>query len=138
VVTVSEYELPNGESVEVHSPDYANPRFLIHRERPIKHDIMYDWCITVQTPDGIIEFPKELGQHVDAAFAESHRERSADIVTWELGQEADGYGVRKLSRFVDRLDQDDRLRIVRIRDYELDHKDYTVEIEIVNTAGACR
>jgi len=114
--------------VEVKEVDWSNPRFLIRRERPIKHGYMYDWCIIVQTPDGITEFPAVLSRFIDAAFAEQHMERTGDNVTWELGTKADGR-TTKLENLVGHVQDDDRLRLVRVREHDRAHRDYTVEVE---------
>jgi hypothetical protein len=130
-MTMSETATTEFETLE---PDYSNPRFLIQRQRPVKHGLVYDWYISVQTPDGITEFPAVLGRFIDAAFAEQHMERSGDNVTWELGTKADGR-TTKLANLVDHIQDDDRLRLVRVREHDRQYQDYTVEVEQADSDG---
>lgn len=120
------------ERFQPREPDYSNPRFLIHRKRPIKHGCLYDWCIVVQTPDGITEFSAVLGRFIDAAFADRQMERNGDNVTWRLGTKADGW-TTKLENLVGHIEDDERLRLVRVQEREREHQDYTVEVELSDT-----
>lgn len=85
----------------------------------------------MQTPDGITTFPPELGRYIDAAYADRHMEWNGDNVTWRLGTKADGR-TTKLDHLIRHVRADDRLRLTRVREYDREHRDYTVEVEIVD------
>lgn len=84
----------------------------------------------MSSPDGLDAFPAELGQYVHRSVREPTR--NGDVVTWELGAVSDGYLTRDVPRFVDRIQGDERLRLVRVSEHDGKRQDYTLEIEIVD------
>ncbi|MFC4989643.1 hypothetical protein [Saliphagus infecundisoli] len=104
------------------------------RERRVKGGCLYDWCLTVSSPDSLDQFPDELARYMHRPTRDA--DRSGDLVTWELGAVLDGYLTRDVSRFVDRIQAGERLRLVRVSEHDSERKDYTLEIELLRGGSA--